>query len=125
MTDFARKILDELMGPDRNKLPSERGASGVRYSDQGVCRHYLVDFCPHLQFLNTKSDIGPCPRKYHEELLREKFLKEGQRDKESYEREFLDYLEQLVGDLEKRLRRGRERLEVRVDDPVGGCESRE
>ena len=77
MTDLARKILDELMGPDRNKLPSERGASGIKYSDYNVCRHYLVDFCPHLQFLNTKSDIGPCPKKYHEELLRKKFLKRG------------------------------------------------
>ena len=46
--------------------------------------------------------------------------KEGQRDKEAYEKEFLEYLEQLVGDLEKRLKRGRERLEVRADDPSVG-----
>lgn len=122
MTELARKILDELMGADRNKLPSERnGTAGVHYSDPLVCRYHLVDFCPHLQFLNTKSDIGPCPKKYHEDALRDKFLREGQREVEAYEREFLDYLEKLVADLERRLRRGRDRLEVRPNDPSVGA----
>ena len=27
-----------------------------------VCRHYLVKFCPHDLFTNTKSDLGPCEK---------------------------------------------------------------
>ena len=112
MTELARKLLDELMGPDRNLLPSERASfRRISFTDADVCRYYMVDFCPHLQFLNTKSDIGPCPHRYHEESIREKFLREGQAYREAYERQFLDYLERLVGDLERRLRRQRERLD--------------
>ena len=58
MTELARKILDELLGPDRNKPASQRGTGGVKFYDSNVCRLYLVDFCPYETFLNTKSDLG-------------------------------------------------------------------
>ena len=68
--------------------------------------------------MNTKSDIGPCPCRYHEENLREQFeVKGGESYREEYERDFLAFLEGLVNDLERRLKRGKERLEVRPNDP--------
>lgn len=121
MTELARKILDQLMGADRNKLPSERHSRTIPYSHPDVCRYYLVDFCPHLQFMNTKSDIGACPKKWHEPGMREIFAKEAsEADKEAFERQFMEYLEGLVADLEKKLRRGKDRLDVRVNDPSVG-----
>ena len=52
--DYARKLLDELMGPNRN------GDQKIfkKYWDDDVCKHFLVDFCPHDLFVNTKSDLG-------------------------------------------------------------------
>ena len=34
--ELARRLLDELMGPERNKLPHEKGYFGVRFSDPEV-----------------------------------------------------------------------------------------
>ncbi len=34
--ELARRILDELMGPERNKMPNEKGSFGVKFSDPDV-----------------------------------------------------------------------------------------
>lgn len=67
--------------------------------------------------MNTKSDIGPCPCRYHEDNLKEQFELKGESYREEYERDFLAFLEGLVNDLERRLKRGKERLEIRPNDP--------
>lgn len=67
--------------------------------------------------MNTKSDIGPCPFRHHDEYLKEQFEAKGESYREEYERDFLTFLEGLVNDLERRLKRGKERLEVRPNDP--------
>lgn len=67
--------------------------------------------------MNTKSDIGPCPCRYHDDNLKEQFELRGESYREEYERDFLTFLEGLINDLEKRLKRGKERLEVRPNDP--------
>lgn len=71
-----------------------------------------------MQFQNTKSDIGNCPKRFHEEHLRDKFLEEGERYREEYEREFMQLLEKLVSDLERKLRRGKDRLDIKPSDPT-------
>ena len=40
-----------------------------------VCRYYLVRFCPHDLFHNTKADLGACPN-LHDEAVRCKYEKE-------------------------------------------------
>lgn len=34
--ELARKILDELLGPERNKMPNEKGSFGVKFYDPDV-----------------------------------------------------------------------------------------
>lgn len=34
--ELARKILDELMGADRNRMANEKGSFGIRFSDPEV-----------------------------------------------------------------------------------------
>jgi hypothetical protein len=34
--ELARRVLDELMGPERNKMPNEKGSFGVRFTDREV-----------------------------------------------------------------------------------------
>ncbi|ETW28130.1 hypothetical protein PFFCH_04481 [Plasmodium falciparum FCH/4] len=50
-----RSLLDSLMGKDRNETDSKKKYS---FKDENVCKYYLIDFCPHDLFPNTKSDIG-------------------------------------------------------------------
>ena len=50
-------MLDELMGRNRNYDPNDKNAKEIRWSDSGVCRFYLVEFCPHELFTNTKADL--------------------------------------------------------------------
>jgi len=38
--ELARRILDELMGPERNKMPNEKGSFGVRFTDPDVKLKY-------------------------------------------------------------------------------------
>lgn len=71
-----------------------------------------------MQFQNTKSDIGTCPKKYHEEKLRDTFIAEGERHRDEYEYEFYQFLDKLVSDLERKLRRGKDRLDVKPSDPT-------
>lgn len=67
--------------------------------------------------MNTKSDIGPCPCRYHDDNLKEQFELKGESYREEYERDFLAFLEGLINDMERRLKRGKERLDVRPNDP--------
>lgn len=54
-------LLDELMGRDRNAVGDDR--KEYHFSDEEVCKYYLVGLCPHELFVNTKNHIGtslPC-----------------------------------------------------------------
>lgn len=45
--------------PARNLTDEEKKAHReVRWDDKEVCGCYLVRFCPHDLFVNTKSDLG-------------------------------------------------------------------
>eukprot|EP00731_Ephydatia_muelleri_P023567 Em0015g1150a len=112
MASEAAALLDELMGQQRNALPGEK-VRETRWSDPEVCRHFLCGFCPSELFTNTKSDIGPCD-KLHDERLKNMYQESERCGKLGYEDEFLHYLEKLVRDLDRRIERGRERLQKSV-----------
>lgn len=83
--DAQRALLDELMGsgtttyfPQLNYLfdlffklnnlfsnsarnlteEERRGYKEVSWDDREVCGFYMVRFCPHDLFVNTRSDLG-------------------------------------------------------------------
>ena len=72
----------------------------------------MVAFCPHELFINTKSDLGPCRYLVHnDEKLKKAFKEQSHPDeREDYERDFMDYLTYLIGDLDKKTRRAQDRL---------------
>ncbi|KAL4240660.1 Luc7-like protein 3 [Mactra antiquata] len=102
------QMLDELMGRDRNLAPTEK-RSEPKWDDPEVCRYYLVDFCPHELFTNTRADLGPC-EKIHDDHLRKEYKKSSRAGRLGYEDDFLRYLQTLINDVEKRIRRGHQRL---------------
>ncbi|XP_077591453.1 luc7-like protein 3 isoform X3 [Stigmatopora nigra] len=104
----AAQLLDELMGRDRNLAPDEKRCN-VKWDDESVCRYYLCGFCPAELFTNTRSDLGPC-EKIHDENLRKVYEKSSRFMKEGYERDFLRYLQSLLAEVERRIRRGHARL---------------
>ncbi|KAI7756738.1 hypothetical protein M8C21_009969 [Ambrosia artemisiifolia] len=59
--DAQRALLDELMGSARNLTEEERrGHKEISWDDKEVCGFYMVKFCPHDLFVNTRSDLGEC-----------------------------------------------------------------
>ncbi|KAK6145662.1 hypothetical protein DH2020_022482 [Rehmannia glutinosa] len=88
--DAQRALLDELMGSARNLTEEERkGHREIKWDDKDVCGCYMVRFCPHDLFVNTRSDLGNA---------------------------LIPFLHK-VSDLDRRVRRGRERLAQDVEVP--------
>ncbi|KAK6250436.1 hypothetical protein SCA6_004441 [Theobroma cacao] len=165
--DAQRALLDELMGTARNLTEEEKkGYREIRWDDKEVCGFYMVRFCPHDLFVNTRSDLGPCPR-VHDQKLKERcklwdsikplglnyilaaslasgsaalvcpicslagcyfpqlvfeicdfsFEKSPRHDAyvPKFEAELAQFCEKLVMDLDRRVRRGRERLAQEVE----------
>lgn len=80
--DRARCLLDELLGPDRDRLVTEEWNETI-YAD--VCIYMLAGFCPYRSFYNAKCYIGRCPFKKHDRRffhLYEKCNKPGLEEKE-------------------------------------------
>ncbi|KAK6192197.1 hypothetical protein SNE40_003709 [Patella caerulea] len=108
MSSAAAALLDELMGRDRNLQPSDQRTE-TRWDDKDVCKYFLCGFCPHELFVNTRADLGPCD-KIHDESLRKEYEKSTRYQKMTYEDEFFRFLSNLINDVEKRIRRGHQRL---------------
>ncbi|KAI3762398.1 hypothetical protein L1987_52828 [Smallanthus sonchifolius] len=117
--DAQRALLDELMGSARNLTEEERrGHREIVWDDKEVCGFYMVKFCPHDLFVNTRSDLGPCP-KIHDPKLKESFETSPRHDSyvPRFEAELAHFCEKLVMDLDRKVRRGRERLAQEVEVP--------
>ncbi|KAL4362909.1 hypothetical protein GQ457_04G035830 [Hibiscus cannabinus] len=115
--DAQRALLDELMGTARNLTEEEKkGYREIRWDDKEVCAFYMVRFCPHDLFVNTRSDLGSCPR-VHDQKLKESFEKSPRHDAyvPKFEGELAQFCEKLVMDLDRKVRRGQERLAQEVE----------
>jgi len=115
--DATRALLDELMGRDRNLLPDEKTNTEMRFDDEQVCKYYICGFCPHNLFTNTKSDLGEC-KLLHDDLMKEQWEKFEHKERYTYESDFIRYLERLVGDLDKRIKRHHLRLDMQDAVPA-------
>ncbi|CAN1267103.1 Luc7-like protein 3 [Linum perenne] len=117
--DLQRAMLDELMGAARNLTEDERkDYKEITWDSKEVCPYYMARFCPHDLFVNTKSDLGQCDR-VHDSKLKESFEKSPRHDRFllKFESELAQRCEKLVMDLDRKVRRGRERL-AQDDEPA-------
>lgn len=120
--DDARKLLDSLMGPSRDKdLKEQKRSDG--WKERNVCKRFLVGFCPNDSqdnwFKNTRRDIGSCS-KIHSEALKQQFEQHPDKEKyrADYEKDFLDYLEGLIHEADQWISRERKNCKA------GGIETR-
>ncbi|XP_078485511.1 luc7-like protein 3 isoform X2 [Ciona intestinalis] len=103
-------MLDELMGKNRNAAPDDK-TSEIHFSDEENCKHFLCGFCPAELFTNTRSDLGTC-NKVHDEKTRQAYQTSPRYLKCGYEEEFLRFLQQCWQDVERRIRRNHQRLQL-------------
>uniref|UniRef100_A0A7S1IX56 Uncharacterized protein n=1 Tax=Eutreptiella gymnastica TaxID=73025 RepID=A0A7S1IX56_9EUGL len=97
-------MLDELMGSDRNMLPSERAKRKRHFSDDDVCKNFLVRFCFNGLFDKTKCDLGTC-RFIHPDTLKEEWERFPNKGKYPYERDFLATCNRMIADVDSRTKR--------------------
>lgn len=109
------QLLDELMGKNRNAGPGIR-LNSIRFDDEDVCKYSLCGFCPHDLFVNTRADLGPCD-KIHDEELANAYEKSSRYGKLGYEEDFERFIRSLLMDVEKKIKRGVERLKLTQNDP--------
>jgi len=114
--DATRALLDELMGNDRDIHPSEKKRKDLKFDDAEICKYYICSFCPHELFTNTKSDLGPCP-KIHYDVCKQEWQIFDKKYRYSFEGDFIRFLERLINDLDRRIKRGHERLDHQDDEP--------
>jgi len=114
MVDSTRALLDELMGKDRNAMPAQRSNRDIHFSDPEICKFYICGFCPNDLFTNTKSDLGPCT-KLHDDHCKQMFQESPKRNTYPYERDHVRFLERLIDDLDRRIKKGHDRLDVQDD----------
>lgn len=104
-------MLDALMGPSRNQeKKDDKGKPD--FADDKVCKNFLVGFCPHDWFTQTRRKMPPC-NKIHSETLKEQFEAHPKVDKyrREYDTQFLMYLERVAAECDAYT--ARERIKCR------------
>ncbi|TMS36014.1 hypothetical protein L596_003284 [Steinernema carpocapsae] len=108
-TEQMAAMLNELMGPKRN---AEIGSNTqVSFQDPEVCKFFLAAYCPHEMFVNTKADLGPCTL-LHDEGLRKSYRESSRFERLGYEKQFLQFISRLYDDMQRKITRNRERLQL-------------
>ncbi|XP_051171180.1 luc7-like protein 3 isoform X2 [Leptopilina boulardi] len=105
----AAALLDELMGRNRNILPNEKPKE-LNWEDSEFCKLYLVKFCPHDLFVNTRADLGACAR-VHDDEARDLYEKAPYSyRKQQYEDEFIRFCQSMLNEVERKIVKGKQRL---------------
>ena len=102
-------MLDALMGRGRNLEPGAE-FKAPSWEDEGVCRYYLVNFCPHDLFTNTKADLGACADAHDPDIKEAYTQAKPSRKKEDFEDGFLRFSQRLLSDVAMKIKRSKERL---------------
>jgi hypothetical protein len=74
-----------------------------------VCKLYLVKLCPHELFVNTRADLGPCP-KIHDEEMKKEYANQSTYRKQQYEDEFIRFCQGMLNEVERKIAKGKVRL---------------
>lgn len=104
----AAALLDELMGRNRNIAPNEKGKE-LNWEDADYCKYYLVKFCPHDLFVNTRADLGVCT-KVHDDEVKKLFEQSKGHRKIYYQEEFIRFCTSMVNEVDRKIIKGKQRL---------------
>ncbi|XKL69253.1 hypothetical protein PGB90_007022 [Kerria lacca] len=105
----AAALLDELMGRSRNDGTAIKKKT-IKWEDPEYCKYYIVKFCPHDLFVNTKADLGPCPKIHCEEAKCQFSEAEDTSMKLQYEEDFVRFAQGMLNEVERKIIKGEQRL---------------
>jgi len=116
--DATRALLDQLMGPNRNRIQGD-DTPETRWDDEKTCPYHLCGFCPHGLFKNTKEDLGSCTL-IHSPMLQAEFASQPENVRRKYKMKYLRFLESLLSRGDSRILRAKDRLEAKTphSDPT-------
>lgn len=83
------------------------------------CLYYLVKFCPHDLFVNTRADLGTCSKLHDDEAKRLFEEARPSSRKRSYEDEFLRFSNHMINEVDRKIEKGRQRLALMNKTPEG------
>ena len=115
-----RKALDNLMGKDRNLPIKEQILKKKHFNDPDVCKFFLIGFCPHELFTYVKSSsIGECHYR-HDQQFKLSFESDPNREyyQIKYEESLISFLESITSDLDQKIKRCLERIELPPPEQV-------
>ncbi|KAF1762798.1 hypothetical protein GCK72_011061 [Caenorhabditis remanei] len=110
MTDYMAQMLNELMGSQRDAMPGERRE--LRFDDPNVCTDFLVGFCTHDIFRNTKNDLGFCKYTTHDENLKNSYQNSDKKGRMGFENRFLERIRRIHEDVRRKIQKHEDRLAV-------------
>ena len=102
-----RKLLEQLMG---SNVMASTGNQATQFTDSKVCRSFLVGDCPHDMFVNTKLDLGLCP-KIHSDQLKLDYKQAATTKEYGYEFDYQRDLAKYVDECNRRVELAQRRLE--------------
>ncbi|XP_055380894.1 putative RNA-binding protein Luc7-like 2 isoform X1 [Condylostylus longicornis] len=105
-TDQMRQMLDQLMGTARN---GESGRYQAKFSDQRVCKSFLLGCCPHEILASTRMDLGECP-KIHDLALRADYESAQKVKDYYYDIDAMEHLQAFIADCDRRTEAAKKRL---------------
>ncbi|WPG98570.1 Hypothetical protein R9X50_00136200 [Acrodontium crateriforme] len=111
-----RKLLEQLMG-DQLLSATPRSQPALEITDPKVCRPYICGACPHDLFINTKQDIGNCP-KLHLPKLKDEWEQATKEQRRAWGFEW-DYQRDIgrhVADCDRKIDMAHGRLEKTVEE---------
>ena len=117
--DEQRKLLDQLMGLDRDLPPEERTGKTKTFSDPEICKHYLCGISPWYAFKNTKSSSDTCKflgydyTKVCDDECKAQWDAISQKEKDAYgyEHDLMVLLEKLVAEVDRKIARAHDRID--------------
>lgn len=95
------------------------------FKDKDVCKYMLAGFCPHELFPNTKVDLGACQYKIHDPKQVKQYQQSPEFARLGYESDLSSLLHRLVTDMDRAIRRTRERIDQTAPNEIIGDEEGE
>jgi hypothetical protein len=109
--DEQRRLMDELMGVERNLNEADKNHHVRHFSDPDVCKFYLCGVSPYSLFTNTKSDLGPYDKVFDDDCKAAyEAVSQAEKDRLGYEYECMVLLERLVAQCDQKVKRHMDRV---------------
>lgn len=93
-----------------SNVMTSSGSQATVFTDNKVCRSFLVGDCPHDMFVATKMDLGLCP-KIHSDQLKLDYQQASATKEYGYEYDYQRDLAKYVDDCNRRIEQAQRRLE--------------